>query len=58
MVNGNNFHSLVSALDLIQCSKSCIFVLSFCGAVFSVAQVSFGRRRGFVLLLKMGNRGD
>lgn len=58
MVNGNNFHSLVSALDLIQRSKSYIFVLSFCVPMFPVAQMSFGRSRVFVLLLKMGNRGD
>lgn len=56
MVNGNNFHLLVSALELIQCSKSYSFLLPFCVAMLSVAQKSFGR--SFVLLLKTGNRGD
>lgn len=58
MVNGNYLHSLLSALDLIQCSKSYVFLLCFCVAMFSMAQMSFGRSRGFVLLLKMDNRGD
>lgn len=52
MVNGNNFPSLVSVLDLIECSKSYIFVLSFCVAMFSMAHKSFERSRGFVLPLK------
>jgi len=58
MVNGNNFNLLVSEVDLIQCSKSYAFLLSFCVAMFSVAQMPFGRSRDFVLLLKMGNRDD
>lgn len=54
LINGNNFHSLVSALELIKCSN--IFVLFFCVAMFSVVQMSFGRRSDFVLLLKIGSR--
>lgn len=57
-VNGNNFHLLVSALELIQCSKSYNFLLPSCVAMISVAQKSVGRSKFFVLLLKMGNRGD
>lgn len=58
MVNGNDFPSLVPVLDLIQCSKSSIFVFSFCVAMFSMAQMPFERSRGFVLPLKTDNRGD
>lgn len=45
---------LVNPTELIQCSN--IFILFFCVAVFSVAQMPFGRRKGFVLLLKMDSR--
>lgn len=35
-----------------------IFILFFFVAMFSVAQMSFGRRSGFVLLLKTESRVD
>lgn len=56
LTNGNNFHSLVSALELIQCSN--IFILFLWVAMFSVAQMSFGRRSDFVGVLKMGSKID